>query len=136
MPDPISGHILFVGDSEGRLTIWDGVFGTRIQQLQHHQADILQIAIDDQFNNVFCASVDNSITLYKRNNGKVRLSRSFYWQVLDLTLCLFNRAETLGYLRHKADHIHMIYYLLLHLLHTYSLEASILEFSSVNSPTL
>jgi hypothetical protein len=63
-------HTIFVGDSDGKLTLWDGNFGTRLQQLQHHAADILQIVSDPSNEIVYTAGADNNITVFQKSTAK------------------------------------------------------------------
>ena len=54
------------GDSSGHVTFWDGEFFTRLQSLQCHTADILDLAVSADGNTVMSAGMDRKSIFYQR----------------------------------------------------------------------
>ena len=56
------------GDSSGHVTFWDGKNLTRLQSLQYHTADILDLAISADGNTIMSAGMDRKSVFYQRSD--------------------------------------------------------------------
>ncbi|KAL8589980.1 hypothetical protein ACOMHN_007006 [Nucella lapillus] len=52
------------GDSQGKVSFWNGKQGTRITQFQSHKADVLTLSVDESEQNVFCAGIDPKLVKF------------------------------------------------------------------------
>jgi hypothetical protein len=81
--------VLFSGDSQGSLKIWDSKFGQLRKEFYEHQGDILSIAINKGA--VYYSGSDSQIITVQNNNNDWILTSKFRGQSHDInTLCLIN----------------------------------------------
>ena len=52
---------LVTGDSQGELCVWDEKFGTMVKCFKNLQADILTVAVNENFNSVYASGVDSRV---------------------------------------------------------------------------
>ena len=56
---------IITGDSRGMLSFWNNEYGTLIQSIQSHKADILALALSQDSSTVFCAGIEPIVIEFK-----------------------------------------------------------------------
>ena len=54
------------GDSSGRVSIWDPKFGSLVQSLHQHDADVLCVATSPDGSHIFASGIDSQVAAFGR----------------------------------------------------------------------
>jgi len=53
------------GDSSGQVSVWDPQFGSLVQSLQQHCADVLRVAVSPDGSHIFASGIDNQVAAFR-----------------------------------------------------------------------